>query len=648
VTRARAALLSAIAILLVIGLHGRSFASDRSEGEVSRHGVVILFVIDRVSFEELLSVPEFAALARAGGAALVATSDRYRNDPEKVYEALGSGSHPDARLQALLARTLAAHGVSVCLRWGPGAPPSPRLFESEIRSLYGDQPCTRTGGDFALIDLVPDAWEADAKGVGGPQRRAVVHRLGEALIQEIRAFAERRTLVLVVSPTPTTDMIRRGDEVGPVVLAIGSADGLAGSSEPMRALRSDTTRQSGLVANVDVAPTILDFFGIPIPAEMDGQPIEMTDDPAPLELHRRHLEQRRIRMPIQLAEVSFVAASAAIAIAVLFVASRRGSLSPRLDRTMRFLTLGVAALPIPLMLGGLLPRLTYWVVVPFLVLSLVGLAALASRWPDPFGPFVFLGLVALSVLAVDAVLGWPGARIPLLGGTMFDGARFYGLPNAFLCILLAGALFVAAGLPAFPGFLVLVAAGLFAGFPSLGADVGGAITLFFAAGLWWVLRTRPRFGVKELAFVAGVTAMGLGVVLLANRYLPGTPTHATAFVEGTEAGLGDVLRELGHRLSVGIGQVRDVPAAAMPLLGLPIILALVLTRPGPVGWGLDVAGGEWRQVLVVLTLAGMVAFFANDTGVAAAGPVFLYAMSGMAYPAFLALSRGSRQERAAG
>ncbi|MGH2579096.1 MAG: hypothetical protein ACRDG9_15300, partial [Actinomycetota bacterium] len=297
----------------------------------------------------------------------------------------------------------------------------------------------------------------------------------------------------------------------PIVVARAEPDRLPRPSGAMHALRSDTTRQTGLVANVDVAATILEFFGVPIPAEMEGRPIELTDDPAPLALHRRHLEQRRIRLPIQLAEVSFVAAAGLMAILLLLMASRRGSISSRRARAMRFLVLCVVALPIPLMLGGLLPRLTYWVIIPFLILSVMALAVLASRWPGPVGPLTFLGLVGLAVLVLDAAFGWRGARIPLLGGTMFDGARFYGLPNAFLCLLLAGGLIVASALPAFPGFLVLVGAGLFAGFPSLGADVGGTITLFFAAGLWWVLRTRRRFGLKEAAFVAGVTAMGLGV-----------------------------------------------------------------------------------------------------------------------------------------
>ncbi|MGH2555227.1 MAG: hypothetical protein ACRDHO_05870 [Actinomycetota bacterium] len=447
-----------------------------------------------------------------------------------------------------------------------------------------------------------------------------------------------RLLIIVLTPQPSPSMDRVGDEVTPIFMAEGSPAVLLRPGGEAHALTSDTTRQEGVVANVDVAPTILDFFGIPIPPEMEGQPIEFTDEPAPFSLHRRHLEQRRIRLPIQLAEVASVAASGLVAIVVLLMASRRGALSARLGAAMRFLTLCVVAMPIPLILGGVLPRLTYWVVVPFLVLSVVGLALLAwtARWPGPVGPLIFLGVAGLAVVIVDGLFGWRGARIPLLGGTMFDSARFFGLPNAFLGLLLASALFVAAALPAFTGFLVLVGAGLFAGFPSLGADIGGAATVLFAAGLWWVLRTRRRFGVKEAAFVAGVVALGVGAVLLANRYLPGTPTHATRFVETTGNNLGDAVRAYGDRLTVGFEQLRDAPAAWIPLLGLPVILALVLARPGPVGWGLERAGRRWTHVLVILTLAGVVAFFANDTGLAAAAPVFLYAFSGLAYPAFLA------------
>lgn len=257
------------------------------------------------------------------------------------------------------------------------------------------------------------------------------------------------------------------------------------------------------------------------------------------------------------------------------------------------------------------------------------------------GPFRFLGAAGLGFVVLDALFGWRGARIPLLGGTMFDGVRFYGLPNSFIALLLASALLVAVRMEPFAGFLLLFAAGLFAGFPNLGANVGASITLFVAAGLWWALRTRRRFGVREVAFVAGIAAVGLAGVLLANRYLPGAPTHITGFVERT-GGIGGTWDALRRRLDVGFGQVGGAPAAVIPLIGLVAVLGLALAQPGPIRAGLDLAGRHWRDVLIALTVAGIAAFFVNDTGVAAAAPVFLYAMTAVAYPAYLVAEREPR------
>ena len=39
-----------------------------------------------------MAVPEFQALARAGGAGLMATNQSYRDDPHEVYLALGAGA----------------------------------------------------------------------------------------------------------------------------------------------------------------------------------------------------------------------------------------------------------------------------------------------------------------------------------------------------------------------------------------------------------------------------------------------------------------------------------------------------------------------------------------------------------------------------
>jgi hypothetical protein len=244
-----------------------------------------------------------------------------------------------------------------------------------------------------------------------------------------------------------------------------------------------------------------------------------------------------------------------------------------------------------------------------------------------------MGVLGGAFVALDVALGSPALRFPLLGGTALDGGRFYGLPNVFIATLLTGAVFVASRTTPSRGFAVLLGAGLLAGLPGSGANVGASITLFGAAGVWWVLRTRETLGLRELAFIGGVIALGLAVVLLANRLAPGSPTHAAQFVEETDS-LSAFLETVRRRLAVGVRQVAEAPVALLPLVALPGLLWLSLRPPPAIERGLRV-GRAWRDVMLTLTVAGILAFVANDTGVAAAGPAFIFALAAMSYPTLL-------------
>jgi hypothetical protein len=415
-----------------------------------------------------------------------------------------------------------------------------------------------------------------------------------------------------------------------------------------------------LVSNVDVAPTVLDFLGI-TPNDMDGVVIRRTDSPAPFALHRLHLEQRRTRLPIQFGLLAFVVVGAILGTWGLIALTRTGTLPNSARTGLRTLAVVAASLYPALIIAGALPHRTYAWAVPGISLSMALLTALALRWrpsDGTFAPFVFLGLVGLGLLVTELALGGMALRVPLYGGTMFDGARFYGLPNAFLPFLLASALFVAAALRSpNAGFVVLAGAGMVAGFPWLGADVGGSVTLFVAAGLWLVLAKREsedstgragsilripstKLGSLALrgAFVLAVSIAGLAAVLVANRLLPGAPTHASRFVERNAESPGGVFGVVTDRLSTGLDMIRDVPAAILPLIGFVVLLVLVVRRAGAVGRGMAI-DDRWPAFVVVVCVASLVAYFANDTGAAAADPAFLYAMAGITYPAMVAADR---------
>lgn len=633
----RAATAATLALVLPVLVPVRLFdpASAASNATTLGPPYAVVFLVVPTTFEGFMRVPAFRQLARAGGAGLMATDENYRSVPGDVYESLGTGAPPGVE-PGLLPRTLLHAGVQPCLVAPAARPGAP------VRRVFGPlagHRCFRPGDAlvqslpplFTVVDLT--GWTIERAGV-------------EIRSNMVRAsLSWPRTRVMVLSPYPSDAMNGAGDEVTPIAMASGPPGSLFPVNGPFHTLTSNTTRQAGLVANVDVAPTVLSFFGISQPVSMDGSPITVTGDGAPFALHRKHLDQRRIRVPIQLFELGLVVAVAIVAGAALIVVRRRGRILARAAATARFLTLMAVAMMIPIAAAGVLPRLTYAVVVPYLVVTSVALAALSLAWlrGSPLAPFTLLGVAGLGAIILDLAFGGRGLRVPLLGGTMFDGVRLYGLPNAFEATVLASALFVAFRLGPLPGGLLVFGCGLVAGLPHLGADLGGSLTMFLAAGLWWQLRSRGRLRLPQLAVTLGVTVAGLAVVVLAGRYLAGgAPTHVTHFVQQGGGRLSTALAEVRHRLGVGAGQVIHAPAGLIALLGLPAALWLALAGPTPIGEGLAVEPG-WRDVVVILTLAGMAGYFVNDTGLAAAAPTLLYAGAALAYPALCSRATPSVQ-----
>lgn len=656
--------------------------------QAPRAAAAILVIVDRVSFEEMLAVPEFERLAVAGGAALSATAPVPPEGKLERYTVIGAGTTSDGAAPDAMAAALASNGVTVCAAGGvraddarfrpdlllagfrPGVrgptcggsaterpdssfPGGLRTDPEPILALAGSIGSTlqEAGGEVFLIVNLGDTLRLDLEsGAGTPDeirlfRRSALREAGRTMVELLDRFGETRTMVIVATPAPSGEMDEVGDEVTPLLLASGPAKGLLAASGSPRSLTSETTRLEGLVSPVDIAPTILRFFDVPVPSDMIGQPLMTTGSEAPFELHRRHLEHRRIRLPVQIGALVVIAIFALSTMAALaLVQVRRRPLQRRAAAPVRFMGPCGIAVVIALLAGGTLPRLTYLWVVPFLVVSTVLLAWLSirTRSRDPLAPFRFLGFVGLGLVVLDATLGGRALRLPLLGGTAFDGVRYYGLPNSFIALLLGSALFVAFRPSPFVGFAIVFGAALFAGFPSLGANLGAAVTLSFAAGLWWVLRTRPRFGIREVAFVGGVTLAGLALVLLANRYLTEVPTHVGRFVAETETtGLNSVIDAIGRRLGIGFRQLNEVPAAYIPLLGLPVVFFLALRPKGEIARGLSV-DGAWRHVVLVITSASIAAYFLEDTGVAAAAPGFLYALAALAYPVLLPRPTGPR------
>ena len=553
------------AALLLLALTLMGWSGVRASAQVSPPiGQTQVFIVDHASFEDLMAMPTVAQLAIEGGAALMPLD-------------------PDLRLVAALGY--------------------------------------RVPGNAGVLRIPVPA--------SGSSRSDALAAANARIEEGIRSEGIVRIAVFVFSTTSSAEMATHKDDLHPVVFAIGNdllpSENLVPPRRSPKALTSDSTRRDGVVAEVDLATSLFRFGGFRVAGQHLGEPFRVVATPSPFELHERYLAMRRMTVPIQTAAGIYVTVGGLFCLGVLALGRRAPTWLPPL-------AIGIAAsvgpLAAALLAAGHLPSLSYATVVPFVVLATIvvgGLVVLGSG-RGALHPFMPLGVVLLAFLLVEAILGWTAALTPFLGGSELDGGRFYGLPNVFIGLLLGASLYVAQRLDARVGFALLFAAGLFAGLPFAGANLGGSITLFAAAGLWWPLRSRGRLGPRELAIAVGVVILGTAVVLVANR-ISSLPTHITNFEEHA-GGLAGIWRTLVDRLGVGVRLIAHNPFALVPVAGVLVTLAVVLRPPGPFAESLR-AHPAWRDALLVMLLASVVAYVVNDSGPAACGLGFGMALGGL-------------------
>jgi hypothetical protein len=453
--------------------------------------------------------------------------------------------------------------------------------------------------------------------------------VGAEIRQDVLASTADQVIVFVASTTSSPAMMTAKDLVHPLVMGSGAPALLFGLDGAPRTLASDTTRRTGVVTDVDVRPTILRFLGRPAPGSLAGLPLRVVDDPPPFELHERYLAMRRMSVPVQMAAGLYVTAGGLFGIGLI---AMRRRVPRRLAHAGAWVGTSVPALAVALLAAGHLPTLSYATVVPFVIaVTVIGTLAFTplARRDAPVPPAA-IGAAVLLFFVVEAAVGWTAALTPFLGGSELDGGRFFGLPNVFVGLLIGASLYVACRLSPAWGFALVIAVALFAGVPFAGANLGAAVSLLAAAGLWLPLRARGRLGWRELAIGAGVVVVGTTLILLSHRFLTSTPTHVTRFEEATGWNLGDVWATFTHRLATGWHLIEQNPFALVPVIGLLATLLAVLRPPSPVRQAFE-RHPAWRDALLVTLLAGVAAYVANDTGPAAAGTAFGLGLGGLVY-----------------
>ncbi|HET7417385.1 MAG TPA: hypothetical protein VFJ61_07175 [Solirubrobacterales bacterium] len=499
-----------------------------------------------------------------------------------------------------------------------------RVFDS----LY-DEPLPKLNGgrgrwwrevveraESAPAEIVPGLLTSTLAGAGVPRGSFEVRG---ATLGQLPQAASYDLLIAIARPTGNSD--------APLPIGIAGA-GFDGN------LTSDSTRMDGYVLSTDVAPTILERFGVAVPSEMSGQAIrsEGTVDATAIDSLAARMDVISSRRgPV-------IGINIAIWLGVLLLVglASRGRAAPM---AVRVTGLAIIYLPLVLLLGAALEpgetaeRLLVGLAAP--LLGAVTLAALRG-----FRALATASALTVLAYAVDVILGSPLTSLSLLGPNPGLGVRFYGIGNeleALLAVLVVAG--TGAALVGFFGRLsrraaaaTFVAIGLIAAFVfaagRFGADVGAAIVFpVGAAAAAVAIAGRGRRSALLIVIVAPLLVLAL---LALVDLLSGANAHLTRSVLDA-GGLGDLGDVAQRRLQLSAHSF----GRPVLLAFLPVVLALAvfayLKRDRLRAWVHDVPA--IRAGLVGALAATVIGTLANDSGalLLEIGAAYLLVFTGYAW-----------------
>jgi hypothetical protein len=621
-----------------------------------------LLLVERLSLDEALDATSGHRPATVG---FVSTLPGYESLAARVLS-LAAGRRVDAR---------AVEGQAL-----PGPEALGRLRAVNPDARFGRLPPTRVlawrGMEAAGLFTLGASGPASPASPLGQRGGSIPVRPGSLLVVAVpHAEALRNVWERLVPARDAGPVLVAGLRPAPrrahaaPLLLLGAGRGLP---------TSDSTRRQSLVALEDLRPTLTGGRS----EGDDGTPIRIVDDPGPAAtatwLDRRVgalVAARTLAIPLlalaaSLALLALLAAwrsgargggggwePAARALLALTLALPGGYLAasaaePTAARITRALFQGLFRAPGMARAWGLA-----WLAAG--LGAAVALAALAlwldrrpptpgSRPARPTGDAApgrdgsgrvpapaLLGGVLLALVVADLLRGGDGLAQPLLGGSAWDGERFYGLGNGYFAFALAAVMLVVCFTPLRAAWAAALLGGLAVvdGLPRLGADVGGALTAMLTAAAALVVLAPRRPSAGRVVLLAAL-AVAAAVAVALGAGLGGPVTHAGRFADRLLEGPGDAAGVVVDQLSRNLRLLAHSPFAWVGPLEVAAAGLIALRPPGPLA-GLS---GWVRRVLGLGALGSSLLILLNDTGVTATAASGLFLL---AIPAWALLRRGS-------
>ncbi|SES72048.1 hypothetical protein SAMN05660297_00382 [Natronincola peptidivorans] len=439
------------------------------------------------------------------------------------------------------------------------------------------------------------------------------------------------TLVIIATPYPSDAAALKGERLTPIIIYNGGLDrGL---------LWSSTTRRTGIIGNVDIAPTILSYFQL-TPLNMIGRKMISVESKDSMEVIHQ-LNKRVVNTSVQRYRVLYsfaVFQMLASALALLTIIFRK-RIPSKIYTPISLVLISTIIAPFTLLIlpvfGVLNITLNYILLISITGLLVILLHLIGKK--APLNIILYSTLLITVGLMLDIVLGQSLIQNSLLGYDPIIGARYYGIGNEYMGVLIGSTLILLTALMEKYSFhkyciiLLFLGSIIVIAFPTLGANVGGGITATFTYLFTSIRLFGKKITFKKIFYILLLVLVIVGIMSVIDFFFLQYRSHLAVAIEQILTKGPIVIYEIITRKIAMNIRVMGVTVWSRVLLSGMLILGILFYRP--VGVIKSIASKYpfiaigWSGIIV----SCIVSFAVNDSGVVAAATTIMFLTTSILY-----------------
>lgn len=404
-------------------------------------------------------------------------------------------------------------------------------------------------------------------------------------------------------------------------------------------LESSTTRNSGIVSNIDIGVDIINKFGLKNEL-MIGKVFKNVQDEngikKVLKDYERIVSINTIRASVVNSYVGIVSASWVIAMIAILFKNKIPKKEKGLGRDQIFkvlkeliklgLIMPLAFLTAPVFQFKTPAGLVSGVLIVTIIYYLIGYFLFRKDDIKQMGFYAFL---TIGLIIIDCIIGTPLMKSGIMSYDAINGARYYGVGNEYEGVTIASAVFALAVLLNYKkiskwlavvlSLVILITSAM----PSMGANVGGAISESVAYLLFILLIFDVKLDLKKIIMI-GVATVLVVVAFAGLDFLMGTESHLSVFTNQIiQEGPAAIFNTFGRKIQMNLKLAKSSVWVNILIVSIIIIGALIFKPSGYFKKIHDKYPMIFKGFMASF-VGCIVTLLVNDSGIVAASTAAIY------------------------